>query len=320
MASYNGEAYLLFLRKDVLRLVWLIAMIVLLAVLLLSVAVFFSFRVLNIKRFTYEETYDMELQAGRIDRELFERLPKEEVFIPSPYGYKLHGLFIPAEGSNRTVIIVHGVTISLMGSVKYMDLFRKRGYNVLLYDHRRHGRSGGNTTTYGLYEKYDLKACVDWVLERCGSDCLIGIAGESMGAATALQHAAIDHRAAFYVADCPYSDLWEQLRYRLKVEYGLPPFPLLHLTSFVCWLRCGLRFGSVSPIRDIRNVRTPIFFVHGQDDLYVPTEMSVEMHRVKPGMKKLYLAPNAKHAEAYWNNREEYDRLVGEFLQEATGE
>lgn len=298
-------------------MLWIMLGIGILLAMLIAASVFFSTRVINIKRFTYEETYNVEIQAGRIESRAFEELPKEEIYIPSPYGYRLHGYFIPVEGANRTAIIVHGVTISLMGSVKYIDLFRKRGYNVLIYDHRNHGKSGGKTTTYGYYEKYDLKACVDWVLDRCGSDCLIGIAGESMGAATILQHAAIDHRAAFYLADCPYSDLWDQLRYRLKIEYGLPAFPLLYLTDIVCWLRCGLRFSSVSPISDIQHVETPVFFAHGEDDLYVPTRMSMEMYRIKPGKNKLYVAPNARHAEAYWHNREEYDRLFGEFLKEA---
>jgi fermentation-respiration switch protein FrsA (DUF1100 family) len=260
---------------------------------------------------------DFEIQTSKIDIERFDRLPKENVFIPSPYGYSLHAFFIPAEPlSLKTVIIAHGVTSSHIGSIKYMELFRKRGYNVLIYDHRRHGKSGGKTTSYGLYEKYDLKACVDWVLERVGKDSLVGIFGESMGAATALQHAAIDRRTAFYIVDCPYSDLTEQLKFRLKVEYRLPSFPLIPLTSLLCWLRGGLRFGKVSPIRDLQGVTAPILFVHGQSDLYIPKEMTIDMYRAKQGPKKLYLAPGADHAQSYNTNREEYDRVVGEFLSE----
>jgi alpha/beta superfamily hydrolase len=95
------------------------------------------------------------------------------------------------------MILVHGITSSLVSSLKYMEMFRKRNFHVL----------GGSSTTFGLYEKHDLNACVEWLIEQFRGNCKIGIVGELMGAATGLQHAAIDRRVAFYIADCPYSDL-----------------------------------------------------------------------------------------------------------------
>lgn len=307
MPMYNGR----------MAVEMIIAVIILVLLLLVFVAsTHFSSVVIKPKTYSFQETYDKEVGAGKIVPELFDKLPKQEVTIQSPYGYKLFGYYFPVEDSKRAIIFCHGITWSLYGSVKYMEMFRKRGFNILIYDHRNHGRSEGSDTTFGFYEKYDLKACTDWVFKQTGPDTVVGTHGESLGAATVLQNTAIDDRLAFCIADCPYSDLAGLLKYRMKVEYHMPPFPFIYVSSVVTKLRVGMLYHDVSPIRDISKVNTPIFLIHGQNDNYIPNQMSVDMYNAKPGMKKLFLAPNAGHAEAYWNNREEYDRQVGEFLAE----
>ncbi|WP_166244540.1 alpha/beta hydrolase [Paenibacillus turpanensis] len=297
---------------------YVIAFFAFLTALIFIAAVYFSKIVLYMRTHNDLDIFLAEAEARKFDKDVYERLTKQEVRIDSPMGYPLHAVFIPAPGpasSRKTVILAHGVTSSHSGMIKYMDLFLPRGFNVLAYDHRRHGKSGGTTTTYGLYEKLDLKACVDWVFEKTGPESVIGIFGESMGAATALQHAAIDSRAAFYIADCPYSDFTEQLKYRLRIEYRLPAFPLIPIVSFVAWLRSGFRFGAASPIRTLHKVEVPVLFIHGTEDTYIPKEMSVDLYEKKEGVKGLYLAPNADHAEAYWKNKEEYNQIVGQFLE-----
>lgn len=293
-----------------------LAVIPLFAVLLLASGFYLSGAVIYPKIKTHENILQIECDRGNMSKEAFDRLPREEVSIRSAYGYDLYGLYFPNNNSKKTLIICHGITYNIYGSVKYMDMFLKRGYNVLIYDHRNHGKSGGTDTTFGHYEKHDLKACTDWVFEKCGTDCIVGIHGESMGAAIALLNSEIDPRVSFYIADCPFSDLTKLLRYRLKADYKLPAFPILNAASLFTKLRTSMKLSDISPIRRIAGVETPVFFVHGQEDDYIPPQMSVDMYNIKKGKKKLYLAPNARHAQSVAKNREEYDILVGEFLRE----
>jgi pimeloyl-ACP methyl ester carboxylesterase len=285
-------------------------------ILLLAVSFWFAVQVVLPKMVSVKRTYDIEVENGRLDESQFNKLPKLEVTIQSPFGYNLFGILFPVEGSKKIVLISHGFRYGLYGSVKFLNLFLPRGYSVLLFDLRHHGRSGGSNVTFGWKEKHDVKTWVDWSINNYGAEG-VGSMGESLGAGVALQHAAIDPRLAFVIADCPFSDLQQLLRFNLKKKYHMPGFPLIQLANFWCWLLTGMTFARVSPIRNITEMTTPLFLAHGMQDDFIPASMSRDLYAAKiKGIRRLYLAPNAGHAEAYWKNQEEYHHLVGEFLKD----
>lgn len=288
-----------------------------LSLLVVGIAYYLSNQLLYPQVSSRPEKYRREVEAGRFDPRIFETWEREEVRIISPHGYELFGLYFPIPAAQRTVIIVHGITGNVFGSVKYMEPFRKRGFNVLLYDHRFHGQSGGPFSSYGFYEKEDLRAWVDWVYERCGTECIVGTHGESLGAATALQHAAIDPRPDFVVADCGFSTLEEELRVRIREDYHLPPFPILPVANLFIRLRAGFTLKQVSPLQAVAHIESPVLFIHGKADNYVPTRMSIDLYNAKPGAKALYLVPGAPHARAQATDPEAYDRELGAFLERA---
>jgi fermentation-respiration switch protein FrsA (DUF1100 family) len=294
----------------------LIAILLTIIIFLTVGSIFFANLASKPKVRDHDETYTIDRDEGKINEEWYNSLQKEPVSISSPYGYKLDGIFFPVKNSKKVIIFCHGITWSKFGSVKYMNMFYKRGFNVLIYDHRNHGRSGGTFTTFGYFEKYDLDACVDWVINKIGQDAYIGVHGESMGAGTALQHCGISNRVSFYIADCPYSDLKQLFRVRLKEDFKMPGFPILYTSSLLSKLKYKFLYKDISPISDIKDKETPILFIHGQQDNYIPNQMSIDMYNAKKGIKKLYLAPNADHAASYWQNREEYEQVVEEFLNE----
>ncbi len=42
--------------------------------------------------------------------------------------------------------------------------------------------------------------------------------------------------------------------------------------------------------------------------------MSEEMYNIKPGIKEIYIAPNAGHAQAYLYNMKEYRKNLYKFI------
>ena len=290
--------------------------ILIVAILLLIASYVFAAKVIYPKRFGVEETFEIEKENGKIDERLYDSWKKEEVLLNSPFGYRIFGLYFPAPDSKRTVILSHGITYTLYGSVKYMKMFMDLGFNIFIYDNRYHGRSGGKNSTLGFFEKYDLKMITDWVESKLGKGVIIGTHGESMGAAISLQHAAIDPRIQFVIEDCSFSRLDTLLAHRLKVDYHLPRFPLLVMVELICKILAGMVIKEVSPEDAVNRISSPILFIHGEKDDFIPVEMVEKLATRKiNGPKKLYVVSNAGHAESFWTDPKEYTAVVFEFLQ-----
>lgn len=284
---------------------------------LTSFGVYFTNRIMYIKKKDDQVILNREKEAGRYNPDDFNHIPNRKVTISSPFGYDLTVVLVEPHSTNRYMIFSHGVTENKINSVKYMNLFLARGFNAVLYDHRRHGESGGKTTSYGYYEKFDLKAVVHWLKEEKGSDLLLGIHGESMGAATMLLYAGlVEDGADFYIADCPFSDFREQLSYLLKKDMKLPARPLLPVANVFLRMREKYSLRDLSPISVIGNIKNPVLFIHSKEDDYILPKMSEELYEKKRGPKKLFIAPKGKHAQSLNQNKELYEAAVDEFLAE----
>jgi len=283
---------------------------------IVSFGVYFTERLVHIKQKPEEEIITRDTELKHIDPVQLKSLPQNEIFIPSAHGYDISVTIFKPYETKKFMIFSHGVTESKMSSIKYANLFLKRGYNVVLYDHRRHGKTGGKTTSYGYYEKDDLKAVVDWLFTTEGEDIQLGIHGESMGAATTLLYAGmLDNRADFYVVDCPFSNLRELLAYRMKCEVKvLPPSIFLPIGNFFLKWREGYSLDEVSPISVVDKIDQPILFIHSEKDDYILPYMTKDLYDKKKGDKMLFLAKNGLHAQSLNENRTEYEEAIEEFL------
>lgn len=270
---------------------------------------------LSPNRVPYDKTFKLGVQKGEINDRIFQSIRKRDLFIQSKYGYQLHGMFFPVEKGKKVIIIAHGIKWSLFGSFKYVDMFQKKGFHVLLCDHRYHGLSGGTYTSYGYYEKDDLKAWIDYLVRSMGDKAFIGLLGESLGAATALEVSKRDSRVKFCIADCSFSDFYSLLRLRVKTDTKLGLNPLIKLINYLIKLRHGWSFPDISPIKGLEHTKTPMLFIHGKEDAFIPLQMTVDMFTRKKDKKMLYVVPKAGHAEAYNIDPKGYEKKVTEFFE-----
>jgi len=106
-----------------------------------GIGLFASSQLMYMKKKEVEFVLEREQKAGRLDPEAFKNMPQEERWIQSRHGYRLHTIFAePNPGSKKWMIILHGITENKWNSVRFVQLFAKKGFNAVIYDHRRHGQ------------------------------------------------------------------------------------------------------------------------------------------------------------------------------------
>ncbi|RLQ92615.1 alpha/beta hydrolase [Planomicrobium sp. Y74] len=275
-----------------------------------------SNRLMYVKKKDEELILERETSAKRYDEFWYANVKKEERQIKSQNGYNVHAIFLEPHDTNKYVVICHGVTETKVNSFKYARMFEELGFNSVVYDHRRHGGSGGKTTSFGHYEKFDLKAVVDMLKEHAGSDLVFGIHGESMGAATTLLYAGMQDDAAFYISDCGYSDISEQILHVMQTTTPFKTPIALKLAAFFMKLRDGYHISTVTPRESVKQIEKPVLFIHSLPDDFVLPEMSIEMHSLKEGPKALKLFKKGGHAQSFNENPLEYKETVSSFLME----
>ncbi|AQQ53671.1 alpha/beta hydrolase [Planococcus lenghuensis] len=275
-----------------------------------------SNRVMYIRKKDEELILQREIGAKRLDEAWYGAVRKSEQWVESANGYRLKAVFLEPHDTDHYVIISHGVTENKVNSFKFARMFERLGFNSVVYDQRRHGESGGRTTSLGHYEKFDLEAVVHALRMHAGDHVRFGIHGESMGAATLLLYAgSVEDAADFYIADCAFSDVSEQLLHVIRTTTPLRSRLSVRLGSLFLKFRDGYTLETISPREAVRAIEKPVLFIHTAKDTFVPPWMSEELYRLKSGDKELKIFESGKHAQAFNSNPAAYEETVAKFLE-----
>jgi uncharacterized protein len=218
-------------------------------------------------------------------------------------------------------VLIHGFVVDRHESLDLLPLLHAAGYDVLLYDQRAAGRSGGDAVTFGYYEAGDLAAAVEWLRARSGVT-RVGALGTSQGAAVALLAAGQGARLDAVIADSPFADLEQVGREDSARLYGpvygtfsalLSPLMLWHAERLT-----GLQAAAVRPVAAIPNISPrPVLLIHGMEDRLFSYRHSEALYAAAGEPKELWLVPKAFHAGARIAQPAEYRRRVMSFFEAA---
>jgi dipeptidyl aminopeptidase/acylaminoacyl peptidase len=219
------------------------------------------------------------------------------------------------------VVLSHGYRSTRYGVLKYAPLVWKRGCDVLAIDARYHGDSTGEYATFGVYEKRDLVAAVDWLAGRLEVPrARVGLLGESMGAAISLQAATLIPDIGFVAADSSFSDLRTILARQGESRYGAIIDIFLPAAMAVAGWRAGADLDDAAPVRYAARVRAPVFLVHSRDDDFTPWTHSQAIYDlISHDRKELHAVDwDAAHGDCVTVRYGEYERLFHAFLDRHT--
>src|SRR3954467_8775041 len=192
-----------------------------------------------------------------------------------------YALFVPQEGPQAGVVILHGAGSAKESHFDFARLCRDSGLAALAFDARGHGRSEG---AFG-------PGALDDVLSMCellrGHAPAVALRGSSMGGFCAIHAAALDPSLVAVVAICPAP---EDLLLRGLRSGELRDFRV-DVPATKQWLESVDLYRAVAELGE----DTGLLLLHARGDEQVPYTISEELHEAAHEPKRLLVLPGGHH-------------------------
>ncbi|HKJ76066.1 MAG TPA: alpha/beta hydrolase [Gammaproteobacteria bacterium] len=217
-----------------------------------------------------------------------------EVTVTTADGVRLHGWFIPHEPARGTVLFFHGNAGNIGHRLGTLELLHQMGLNVMLFDYRGYGRSGGRPSEQGTYR--DAEAVWGYLTADRGlaPDSIV-LFGRSLGGAV----------AAWLAARVPAGALVLDSTFTSVPDLAAEVYPFLPAR----WLS-RFRYDSKQQLADITE---PVLVIHGEDDAVIPFHHGRALFAAAPEPKE-FLTLRGGHNSAHAFDRETFRGGLEGFL------
>lgn len=270
-----------------------------------------------------EGSRDADAYAERIQANLQWLIDKggQDVEMMSYDGLHLKASLVVNETpTDNWAVVYHGYSGNGEQMIGTAKTFYDKGYNVLIPDARGCGDSEGSYYGMGWVERPDNVA---W-LEKLNAEYAptnIVLYGVSMGGATVmmLSGETLPENVRAIVEDCGYSSVWDEFEHQLEGIFGLPSFPLMDFASIVTKVRAGYSLRDGDAVAQVAKSVTPILFIHGDQDTFVPSWMIDVVYDAATCEKEKLVIEGAGHGaaasvapELYWNT---VDTFIAKYMK-----
>lgn len=234
---------------------------------------------------------------------------EEKVYFKNSDGLKLCGVFtFPTIQTKTCIVLCHGLTVDKDEDGIFTNLANKlasEGFAVFRFDFRGHGESEGNSINMTIAgEEKDIEAAFNYLKGKeftkfgmvsasfaGGATCYFLDKNKSITSALVLWNALIDYGSKINTESEWGRKYWGKPAFDRAKEFG---FTEIGSKKFKVGFRLLEEVYSLKPWEKLLEAKTPILFVHGDKDTYVPYRDSVKYSKmVKNG--KLITIEGAEH-------------------------
>lgn len=238
----------------------------------------------------------------------------ETVQLKTSGGIPIDAWYSPTDSSHSCVILVHGYSVNKSFFQNEAAMLKRWGYSVLLFDLRGHGKSGGNTTSFGMSETDELQKAFAYAKQRGNSKIILY--GGSLGAGICIKAVADGEVSPdAIIADAPFGSLQEHFKGRART-LGFPSEPFASLVTF--WV--GVEKGYNGFTHDVRSyakkVHCPALVEWGTRDPIVTKDEAEEIfENLSSKNKHLAVYPEAGHCAFLETNSLTWEQEMQAFLK-----
>jgi fermentation-respiration switch protein FrsA (DUF1100 family) len=175
----------------------------------------------------------------------------------------------------KTILYLHGNAGSLENRIHKINHFENININFLLLAWRGFSGNKGKPTEEGLYK--DAKAAIKWLKEKGTKDQNIIIYGESLGTGIATEIAQNKNYAGV-ILESPFTSM---------IEAGSSKYPIFPIKI--------LLKDKYESNKKIKNIKSPILIMHGEEDKIVPFSMGKKLYELANEPKYSYFPKYDDH-------------------------
>lgn len=238
----------------------------------------------------------------------------ETIQLKTSDGIPIDAWYSKTDSSNTCVILIHGYSVNKSYLENEAATFKQWGYSVLLLDLRGHGKSGGNTTNFGVKEGDELQKAFAFAKQKGQSKIILY--GVSLGAALSIKAVAKgDVQPVAIIADVPFGSLHQHLKARARM-LGFPSEPFASLTTFWIGIERGYNGFQFDISSYSKKIDCPVLLEWGaKDPLVTKEEIDSIYKNLSSKNKKLVIYPDADHGAFFEKDPFTWEKELQAFLK-----